>query len=247
MWQFIILGIIQGIFEWIPVSSEGIVALASQILSIETNPVNTAIFLHSGTLLATLIYFWRDWKQLLTNKNPTLLRFLLVTTFVSLIIGYPLYRMIENEATGAVLLLIMGAGLVFTAYFNRTKRFRYNMEEKSKVLPVIAGILQGVAVIPGLSRSGATVFGLSLGQLSPPQILKISYLMSAPVILASSIYLLINDPVVAEGWPALITSFGVGILSLSIIMKYISRMNFFYFTLLFAILCFIGGLIIFFI
>jgi undecaprenyl-diphosphatase len=247
MWQYIILGIIQGIFEWIPVSSEGIVALSTQFLSLNVNPVNTAIFLHLGTLLAVMIYFWRDWKEIMVLKNPVLLRFLSVTTVVSLIIGYPLYKLIENVAAGAVLLLIMGIGLLFTAYFNKTKRLKLPMTENSKVLPVIAGFMQGLAVIPGLSRSGSTVFGLSLGQLSPPQILRISYLMSAPVVLASSIYLLLNDPVLIEGWPALISSSIVGTLCLALIMKYIVKINFFYFTLVFAILCFIGGVIMFFI
>jgi undecaprenyl-diphosphatase len=247
MWHYIILGVLQGIFEWIPVSSEGIVALSSQFLSVGSSPVNTAIFLHFGTLLASLVYFRKDWIEILTFKNPVLLRFLIISTVVSLAIGFPLYSMIESEATGGVLLLIMGGGLLFTAFFNRTKKFKFQMDEKSKVLPVIGGLLQGLAVIPGLSRSGATVFGLSLGQLSPPQILRISYLMSAPVVFASSIYLLLTDPVLVEGWPALISSFLVGIACLAIIMKYVSRINFFYFALIFALLCIIGGIIVFFI
>lgn len=245
MWHYVILGILQGIFEWIPVSSEGIVALASQFLSVGSSPVNTAIFLHFGTLLASLIYFRKDWVEIVTFKNPVMLRFLVISTIVSLIIGYPLYSMIESQATGAVLLLIMGGGLLFTAFFNRTKKYKLKMDETSKVLPVIAGLLQGLAVIPGLSRSGATVFGLSLGQLTPPQILRLSYLMSAPVVLASSLYLLVKDPVLIEGWPALVSSFIVGIISLATIMKYIGRINFFYFALVFSILCIIGGIIVF--
>lgn len=247
MLQYLLLGIIQGIFEWIPVSSEGVVALTSQALSIDSNPVNIAIFLHLGTFFSTLLYFWKDWKDILTFKNPVMLRFLIITTAVSLLIGYPLYRIIENQATGAILLLIMGGGLLFTAFFNRTNRFKLRMDEKSRILPVIAGLMQGLAVIPGLSRSGATIFGLSLGHLSPTQILRISYIMSAPVILASSIYLLLTDPVLTEGWPALISSFLVGIASLAIIMKFVSRVNFFYFALIFAIICIIGGIIVFFI
>jgi undecaprenyl-diphosphatase len=247
MWPYIILGIIQGIFEWIPVSSEGIVALSSQVFAIGSNPVNTAIFLHLGTLFASVLYFWKDWRDIITLKNLVLLRFLAITTVVSLLIGYPLYKIIENQATGAVLLLIMGGGLLFTAFFNRTNRFKSHMDEKSKVFPVIAGVMQGLAVIPGLSRSGATVFGLSLGQLSPHQILRISYLMSAPAVFASSIYLLFTDPVVIDGWPALVSSFLVGIASLAVIMKYVSRINFFYFALIFSILCIISGLIVLFI
>ena len=113
MWQYIILGIIQGVFEWIPVSSEGIVALSSQFLSINASPVNTAIFLHLGTLLAVMVYFWKDWKEIITLKNPVLLRFLLVTTVVSLIIGYPLYKLIENVGTGTLVFIEVQTGEYF--------------------------------------------------------------------------------------------------------------------------------------
>ena len=79
----------------------------------------------------------------------------------------------------------------------------------------MAGFLQGLAVIPGLSRSGSTIFGLSLGKFDSAQILKISYMMSGPIVLASSAYLFLKNPVlVFEAWPSLISSFLVGLISL---------------------------------
>ena len=168
MWSYILLGIIQGIFEWLPISSEGATALTSHFLIKTFNPVDLALFLHLGTFFAVLIYFRKDWKEILTFKNPKLLRFLIITTTISLIVSYPLYKLIRSMVLGNGLLLIVGIGLLFTAYFHKKNiKFKINF----KYLAVITGFLQGLAVIPGLSRSGSTIFGLSLAGIKPEKIL----------------------------------------------------------------------------
>ena len=109
-------------------------------------------------------------------------------------------------------------------------------------LAVVSGFLQGLSVIPGLSRSASTIFSLSLGRKSPQEILRISYMMSAPVVLASSIYLYLNNPsMVFDLWPALVFSFLVGFFSLSFLLRISQRINFFTFALIFALICFIGA------
>jgi len=233
----IILGILQGIFEWLPVSSEGIVALAGYLFNID-NPIDTALFLHLGTLLAVLVYFRKDWLEIVTLKNKKLLRFLIITTIVSLIVAYPLYKLIKNIAIGNTLLLITGFALLITAYFQK-RRLSIN----SNNLAFITGLLQGLAVIPGLSRSGSTVFGLSMGKISPLEILKTSYIISGPVVLASSIYIALNEPIIINTWPALISSFITGLISLYILLNIAKRINFFKFILAFGLICILGGII----
>ncbi len=240
MWEYIILGVLQGIFEWIPISSEGVIALASQFLKIQANPIDMALFLHLGTLFAVLVYFRNDWKKVLILKSPKLLYFLIISCFISLLIGFPIYKFVRNIAIGNILLLVMGFGLLLTSYFHKTKKTLGLGLDK---LAVIAGGLQGLAVIPGLSRSGSTIFGLSLGNLSPAQILKLSYMMSAPVILASTAYLVLENSVLLEAWPSLISSFLIGFLSLRFLMKIGQTINFYYFTLIFGLLCFLGAII----
>jgi len=238
---FLILGIIQGIFEWLPISSEGMVALFSQWLIKGANPIDVALFLHLGTLLAVLVYFFKDWKNLLLFKDLKLLKFLVITTFVSAIVGFLLYNLIITMSLGAGLLFLTGFGLLITAYFHKKKK---KLNIKDNWLAVIAGVLQGLAVIPGLSRSGATIFGLSLTKDEPKEILKLSYLMSGPVIFGSSIFLIIKSPSSLNAWPALITAFIVGLLSLKILFKISEKINFFKFALIFSIFCFIGGITI---
>jgi len=241
MFIFLILGIVQGIFEWLPISSEGVVALFSQWLIADFNPIDIALFLHLGTLLAVLVYFFEDWKNLLLFKDLKLLKFLTITTIISASIGFLLYNFIITMTLGASLLFLTGFGLLFTAYFHKKKK---KLKIKDNWLAVIAGLLQGIAVIPGLSRSGATIFGLSLAKNEPKEILKLSYLMSAPVIFGLSIFQVVKNPSSLNAWPALITAFIVGLVSLKILFRISEKINFFKFALIFSIFCFIGGLII---
>jgi len=238
MWQQIILGIVQGIFEWIPISSEGMTALAAKFLTKEFNPVEIALLLHLGTLLAAVIYFRKDWKEVVLLKNRKLLRFLVVATLISLIIGFPLYKFAKHMAMGGGLLLIMGFGLLATAYFHKSKKLK---KVETKRLTELVGVLQGLSVIPGLSRSGATIFGLSLSNFKPTEILKMSYMLSVPVGLAANLYLFLENPgLIANGWIGLISSFIVGMLSLHFLIRISEKINFFKFALVFAGLCFLG-------
>jgi undecaprenyl-diphosphatase len=239
MLDYTILGIIQGIFEWLPISSEGAVALASQFFSQGVRPIDVALFLHLGTLLAVLIYFREDWQKVILFQDLRLLRFLVIATVISLIVGFPLYQVLRDSLVGSGLLLIMGFGLLLTAFFHKKRQFfNFSLEK----LAVLAGVLQGLSVIPGLSRSGSTIFSLSLGNLKPVEILKFSYMMSLPVVLTSSIYLFLGDPsFILESWPALVASFLVGLLSLRFLITLSLRINFFSFALFFAILCFVGA------
>lgn len=241
MTDYFILGFIQGIFEWLPISSEGVVAIASQFLIRGVNPIEVALFLHLGTLLAVLIYFREDWKRIVLLQDLRMLRFLAIATIVSLVIGFPLYKLIKDSLVGSGLLLVMGFGLLLTAYFHKRKQsLGFSLEK----LALLSGFLQGLAVIPGLSRSGSTIFSLSLGSLNPAEILKFSYMMSFPVVLASSVYLFLGDPhFIFESWPALISSFLVGLLSLRFLITLSLRISFFAFALIFALLCLLGGAI----
>ena len=238
MLEYIILGTVQGFFEWLPISSEGAVAIVSQFLIKDFHPLEIALFAHLGTFFAVLIYFRKEWFNVLTFKDKTLLRFLIIAVAISGLIGFFLYGTIKDMAIGNGLLAITGCGLLLTAYFHKNKKISNIGFNK---LAVISGIAQGLAVIPGLSRSGATIFALSFGKSNPREVLKISYMMSAPIVLAMSAFLFFQNPVLlSEGWPVLLSSFLVGFLTLSFLLRISAKINFFKFALLFAFLCFLG-------
>lgn len=237
----ILLGILQGIFEWIPISSEGITSLLSGLLIKEINPIELAIFLHIGTLFSAIVYYRKEWIDVITFKDKKLFRFLLISTAISLTVGFPVFLLIHNITVGSVLLAITGTGLILTSILHK-KKIKANIPLSSA--SVITGILQGLSVIPGLSRSGTTIFGLSFSNLSPQQILKISYMMSVPVITAATIYLTIKTPLLLQTWPALIAAFITGIISLHIIIRLSQKINFTMFTAIFGLLCYIGAIIL---
>jgi len=239
MLEYVILGIVQGLFEWLPISSQGVAAIVSQFLIKNFQPLEMALFAHLGTFFAVLIYFRKEWLNVLTCKNRALFRFLAIAVAISGIVGFLLYGIIKDMAVGNSLLLITGFGLLFTAYCHKARKISGIAPDK---LAIISGVLQGLAVIPGLSRSGATIFALSLGKFNPGEILKISYMMSAPAVLAMAVFLYFQNPVLlSEGWPVLLASFLAGFLTLSFLLKIALKINFFKFALLFALICFLGA------
>lgn len=240
MWDYILLGFLQGVFEWIPISSEGVVAIFSSYLVKDYNSVDLALFLHLGTVLAAIVYFWKDWINLAQFKDKEFLRFFIIVTFISGTLGFFVYKMARDVSMGTGLLALTGLGLLLTSWFQKTNiKLRINKDVSS----IIVGLLQAISAIPGVSRSGSTVFGLSLTESDPTEILKRSYMISVPVVVGSSLYLYIKDPVIASSsWIAVIFSFIFGIISLKLLLDFSKKVNFSKFTLIFGILCLLGAL-----
>ncbi|MDD5696630.1 MAG: undecaprenyl-diphosphate phosphatase [Candidatus Pacebacteria bacterium] len=239
MWEYILLGALQGIFEWIPVSSEGVVALFSRFLVKDFNSVDLAIFLHSGTLLALLVYFYKDWKDLIMIKDKEFFKFFIIVTLVSGALGYFVYQFSRSAVVGSGLLLLTGFGLILTSFLQKKKM---ELKINKSASAFLVGMLQGLSALPGFSRSGSTIFGLSLTEKDPVLILKQSYLISAPVVLASSLYLFLKNPTLAsQGWIALVFSFLFGLLFLKIMLDWAKKIDFSALTLIFGLLCLLGA------
>jgi undecaprenyl-diphosphatase len=240
MWEYALLGILQGIFEWIPVSSEGVVSLVSQSMVDSLNSVDLAIFLHLGTLLALFVYFLKDWKDLLLMKDKGFVKFFIIVTIISGTLGFGMYKIAKEFSVGWVLLLLTGFGLLLTSFF-QSKQIKWKISNTWSAITV--GALQGLSAIPGVSRSGSTIFGLSLTENNPKEILRKSYLISAPVVLGSSVFLYLDNPViVSQSWLGLVFSFIFGLLSLKILLTLADKINFSKFTLIFGLLCILGAL-----
>ena len=240
MWDYILLGFLQGIFEWIPISSEGVVAIFSNYLVADYNSVDLALFLHLGTVLAAIVYFWKDWMNLAQFKDKEFLRFFIIVTFISGTLGFFAYKMARDVSMGSGLLALTGLGLLLTSWFQKTN-IKLNINKD--VSSIIVGLLQALSAIPGVSRSGSTVFGLSLTENDPTEILKKSYMISVPVVIGSSLYLYIKDPVIASSsWIAVVFSFIFGIISLKLLLDFSKKINFSKFTLIFGIICLLGAL-----
>jgi len=260
--QLIILGIIQGIVEWLPISSEGALILFTNLfqqLSLETI-IRIALFLHLGTFFAALIYFRKDVSKLFLTlfkktdlETRRIFKFLLMTTIISGILGFLLLKgliFFEKQFlfSGIVITFLIGFLLLVTGIFQLKTRkngfrnpthIRYNDT-------LLLGILQGLAVLPGLSRSGLTVSGLLLKKFDKTQALRLSFLMSLPIVLFGNILLNIEYFVFSSKlFFGLITSFIFGLATIHLLIKLSEKINFGYFVLLFGILVLIAGALMF--
>ncbi|MCK5017310.1 MAG: undecaprenyl-diphosphate phosphatase, partial [Candidatus Peribacteraceae bacterium] len=171
VFEYALFGILQGIFEWLPISSQGnLVLIMTGIFgyAAETS-LKYSIFLHSGTLVAALVYFRKDVFKILKNLkgykpdfsgDNRLLTFLVVSTIITGAIGYPIFKyiMLSNFA-GEVLIGLVGLALITTGLiqkFSKTNGLKteHNLSLKDSI---VLGIAQGFSAIPGISRSGITV------------------------------------------------------------------------------------------
>lgn len=263
--ETLLLGIAQGIFEWLPVSSSAVL-LALQanyfqnIVSLEET-VELILFLHMGTFFSALIYFHKEIFEMLKNifsiktaephiKNRII--FLIVSTFISGSIGLLFLQLIKifdnTEALSFNIINIgIGALLIITGliqfYTSHSNHLRTAEELKTKD-GVILGILQGFAALPGISRSGITIAGLLARKINSAEALRLSFIMGLPITLIGNIVLNFdkftfkNDYVVG-----LLSAFIVGILTIHFLMKLTRRINFGYVALLFGIVLVLGGVI----
>lgn len=263
MLEAIILGAVQGVAEWLPVSSEGILVLIQARIfyskSLE-EMLRQAFFLHGGTFLAALIYFRREVGKLIkavfnyqkTEKEiQKLLQFLLITAFVSGLIGFFLLKLmiyLEKELifTGKLITLAIGFFLLITGFFQikAEKKGKRKINDLKTIDGFLLGLAQGLAALPGLSRSGLTVSLLFLRKFDKTQALKLSFLMSLPIVFGGNLFLGLNKGSFSfDYFLGLFFSFLFGLLTIDLLLKLARKINFGYFVILFGLLT-IGSLLI---
>jgi undecaprenyl-diphosphatase len=188
----LVLGVLQGVFEWLPISSEGQTMLAMMgffQLSAQT-AFSVAIFLHLGTCLAVLVKFRSEFISILKNLNSKLSRILVVATCATTITAIPLFLLIKHSFTGSnsdAAALLIGVLLILTGIgFKVSKRNgAKDIEDITFRDMITVGLVQGFAILPGVSRSGTTITVLLLSGVKHEVSLFLSFLMSVPVVLGS--------------------------------------------------------------
>jgi len=249
--QAIVLGIIQGITEWLPISSEAMVTLAGRFLFGEEykEALGNAIWLHGGTLLAVLVYFYKDVLEIIKMKEKELLVFLIITTVLSAVIAAPLLLLAFSlEIPDYLFTILIGVFLIVVALLQKNKlfgeKFNQKIEPKKAVFP---GIFQGLAALPGLSRSGLTIAVLLAEKFSLKDAFRLSFLMSLPVIAGAQLAL----PLVKEGFEITIpmivgslTAAVVGFLTIKLLMEFAEKINFFKATLTLGLIVTALGLVL---
>jgi undecaprenyl-diphosphatase len=272
MIEFIIIAFLQGLLEWLPISSSGQTIIFSvNLLGIPADQAfSLSIWLHLGTTLAVLVKFRKEYfiigKSFLPKKfdiddiDMKKRNWLIFGTIGTAITALPLFFIFRYLISGGfiaiqgdILTLIIAGLLIITGIILIYSKRKYGMKKLENISlrslnrdSFISGLAQGASILPGISRSGITTSTILLENYKQNESLKLSFLMSVPVALAS----IGVDIIFGEGnilnllSPLLIIvvtviSFIVGYLTMEILLRVASRIKFGYFCLLYGIIAYI--------
>ena len=193
LWQ-IIVALLQGLVEWLPISSEGQVVLF--LYNLGTVPtdelISLVVWLHLGTTLAVLVRYPRRILDILTLRDRALFKLLLIATVCTAVTAIPLYTFLRSALTspvfGEVVNILIGGLLLVTAVVlylptRTTTKSADTEREPSDREAAVTGIIQGFSILPGISRSGVTVSSLLMQRVDKQTALEFSFLMSIPAVI----------------------------------------------------------------
>jgi undecaprenyl-diphosphatase len=244
-WQAVILGIIQGMTEFLPVSSSGHLVIMPYLFGWHINdPFVFDVLVQDATLIAVIIYFWKDlWSMALAflkglaqrkpfaDPHSRLAWLLILASIPAGLFGLLVKDMIEaafSNPLGVAGFMLVTAALLIVA--ERVGRREKRMDSISWIDALVIGGFQAISVFPGISRSGATITGGMLRHLDRPAAARFSFLMSVPVMLGAGL-LATKDLLETPNWtarlPAYLPGFAVaaivGYISIRWLIGYLTR------------------------
>jgi undecaprenyl-diphosphatase len=246
--QIIVLAIVQGITEFLPVSSSGHLILIPAFTGWPDQGVVTDVMVHVGSLFAVIVYFWRDVIRLVyggvdllrlrMNDNSRMALYILLATIPAVIFGIFLkksglgdsFRSVEIIAWNAVIfgVLLYVADVVGP----RLKR----MEDMTLPPALIIGIAQAVALIPGTSRSGITMTAARFMGFDRPEAARFSFLLGIPAIAGAGAFVTLDFVESGQAippdaiWAAVLTFFAA-LAAIAVLMAMVKRMSFLVFMI----------------
>jgi undecaprenyl-diphosphatase len=245
--QAIILAVVQGLTEWLPISSSGHLVIAQKLMGL-TLPVAFDVFLHLGTLIAVVTFFWRDIARILkafftldrASPDFKMAVYVIIGTIPTVIIGLAFEGFFESLFSSA---RDVGVAFIITGVLLLATKFRGGAKRLSWLTSIIIGVVQGIAIAPGISRSGSTISIGLLSSVDKEQVFRYSFLLSIPAILGASILkyneIAISDLGLLTIMAAAIAAV-VGYLAIVLVRRVLLSKKFY----LFAIYCFLAGLLV---
>lgn len=237
--ESILFGILQGLTEFLPVSSSGHLTLFQRIFGITEEPVFFIVMLHVATLFAVAAVFYKDIIALFKPPFNTLLLLIIATipTVIIMLIIKDYIDLIFSSSFLCFGFLITAAVLYLTEIMQK-KLQQKEQRPIGKQTALIMGIAQGIAVIPGISRSGSTICAGLIDGAKRQEVAKFSFLMSIPIIAGSAVVALFeggNMSISAIGIPQLLggmaAAFLFGMLAIKFMLRLIQKCNYKWFSL----------------
>ncbi len=265
IWIIIILGIVQGVSEFLPISSSGHLVLFYNIFNITDNTILLSVILHVATLLAVVLCYYKQIFKLIKNPFCETNKKLLVATIPTVIIVILLKSLVEKTFSGDFIII----GFLITALVLLISQIKENKVNKLKnkyfvtqpniylsknhnitnlnisyKQALLIGTAQGIAVFPGISRSGSTIATGIISGVSKQEVADFSFLLSIPIIIGGLLFELI-DVVKGEaslniGWLSLsvgfLFSFISGLVCIKLMLKFVKSKKLTWFSLYLVLL-----------
>jgi undecaprenyl-diphosphatase len=230
MLEAIILGIVQGLTEFLPVSSTAHLILFPWFLNWggEINTLTFDVALHAGTLLALILFFWRDWLELIFKKQR-LFGLIILASIPAGAAGFLLNDIVENNLREPLVISIMLIAVgILMLVAERTNKHK-GLEKTGLKDSLIIGIAQAIAIIPGVSRSGITISAGLFRGFEREASARFSFLLSTPLI-AGATALHLKEALISQTnhdfrlfFAGIITSFITGFIAIKFLLKFLKK------------------------
>lgn len=257
IFESIILGFVQGTSEFLPVSSSGHLILIPYLFGLNPHSLSFDVMLHLGTLAAIVIYFFFDWVKLVkegflslryrTLKGPPerkIFWYIVIATIPAVIFGKFLEHKAETILREPLLVSLALGG--FAIIFYLAQKIGKNIKSLGEINlkdAILIGIAQSCAILPGVSRSGATITASLALNFKREEAVRFSFLLSLPVVLGAGILKMqqiLSQNLTIQGyilWAGFIVSALSGILSIHFLLKFVKKYSFNIFILYRIVIC----------
>ncbi len=261
VYEAIFLGVLQGITEFLPISSSGHLVIAEYFLHLEDGGLAFDVILHMGTLMAVLAFFFKDWLSMLYSLDPRnknqdsrrLLFLLLIGTVPGAVAGFFLEHAASTYFRSPWVVVCTLSGVALLLFWADRKALqKKDLENIGLLEGLFIGISQALAIVPGVSRSGITMTcALALG-LTREAAARFSFLLSAPIIAGAGLYETIK--LAKQGFASVDSNYLVGFLAsvisgylvIAFLMNYLKRHTFMPFVIYRLILAAVVALVMIF-
>jgi len=234
-----VLGLVQGLGEFLPISSSAHLVLVPWLFGWTDPGLTFDIALHIGTLVAVLIYFWKDWLQLIINgfgnagsKEGRLFWYLVLASVPGAVVGFLLEHKAETVFRAPLLIAFMLVAMGAVLYW-ADRRSTKDIEESNISLrsAVLIGVSQALAIIPGVSRSGVTMTTGLMAGLTRKGAARFSFLLSTPIIFGAALiklpYVILHPSVITMNFiVGMLVSFITGMAGIGFLLRYVQTRNF---------------------
>ncbi len=246
-WQTIVLGIVEGLTEFLPVSSTGHLTIAESVMNLQTDALGVTAYtaiIQVGAILAAILYFWRDIVRIIVafvsgifsaearqRSDWPLATAVVIGSIPVAVIGLGLHKVIETHLRS---LWVVAAGLLLWSlvmvFAERAATQQRHERDVSRMDGLIIGLVQVISLVPGVSRSGATISAGLLRDLDRVTATRMSFFLGIPALTAAGLYEAVSaksDISATVGWGptvvGIIVSFIVGYASIAWLLRYVSH------------------------